>query len=86
MTANSCQTLFRTVFGPLAEAWATHSSDEPWCVFNDLHAVMALAGAGRLADARAVIDRLDAYVATAAPSSNLRMTAEVGLPACRSVC
>jgi hypothetical protein len=32
-----------------------------------------------------VIERLDAYVATAAPSSNLRMTADVGLPACRSV-
>jgi tetratricopeptide (TPR) repeat protein len=72
-------------FAPLADAWATRTSDEPWYVFNDLHAVMALAGAGRLADARAVIDRLDAYVATAAPSSNLRMTAEVGLPACRSV-
>jgi hypothetical protein len=72
-------------FAPLAEAWATRTYDEPWYVFNDLHAVMALAGAGRLADARAVIDRLDTYVATAAPSSNLRMTAEVGLPACRSV-
>lgn len=72
-------------FAPLADAWTTCTSDEPWYVFNDLHAVMALAGAGRLADARAVVDRLDAYVATAAPSSNLRMTAEVGLPACRSV-
>jgi hypothetical protein len=46
---------------------------------------MALAGAGRLADARAVIDRLDAYVLASAPSSNVRMTTEVGLPACRSV-
>ena len=70
-------------FAPLADAWATRTSDEPWYVFNDLHAVMALVGAGRLADARAVIDRLDAYVATAAPSSNVRMTAEVGLPASR---
>ncbi len=51
-------------FGPLADAWTTHTSDEPWYVFNDLHAVMALAGASRLADARAVIDRLDAYVET----------------------
>ena len=73
-------------FAPLADAWATRTSDEPWYVFNDLHAVMALAGAGRLADARAVVDRLDAYVADRrAPSSNVRMTAEVGLPACRSV-
>ena len=73
-------------FAPLAEAWSTRTSDEPWYVFNDLHAVMALAGAGRQGDARAVIDRLDAYVAAApAPSSNVRMTAEVGLPACRAV-
>jgi hypothetical protein len=72
-------------FDRLAEAWATRTTYEPWYVFNDLHAVMALAGAGRLADARAVIARLEAYVATAAPSSNVSMTAEVGLPACRAV-
>ncbi len=72
-------------FAPLADAWATRTSDEPWYVFNDLHAVMALAGSGRLIDARAVVDRLDAYVATGMPSSNVRITAEVGLPACRSV-
>ena len=41
-------------FAPLADAWATRTADEPWYVFNDLHAVMALAGAGRLAEARAV--------------------------------
>ncbi len=73
-------------FAPLADAWATRTSDEPWYVFNDLHAVMALAGAGRLIDARAVVDRLAAYVAAGMPSSsNARMTAEVGLPASRSV-
>ena len=72
-------------FDPLADAWATRTNYEPWYVFNDLHAVMALAGADRLAEARAVIARLEAYVATAAPSSNVRMTADVGLPACRAV-
>jgi tetratricopeptide (TPR) repeat protein len=72
-------------FAPLADAWATRTADEPWYVFNDLHAVMALVGAGRLADARAVVDRLTAYVAAGRGSSNLRMTAEVGLPTCRSV-
>ncbi len=73
-------------FEPLAQAWATRTSDEPWYVFNDLHAVMAFAGADRAADARAVIDRLDGYVATAGASlSNVRMTADVGLPACRAV-
>jgi tetratricopeptide (TPR) repeat protein len=73
-------------FAVLADAWATRTSDEPWYVFNDVHAVMAMAGAGRAADAHAVIERLDAYVTSAdASSSNVRMTADVGLPACRAV-
>jgi hypothetical protein len=46
---------------------------------------MALAGAGRLPEARAVIARLEGFLATAATSSNGWMTAEVGLPACRGV-
>jgi hypothetical protein len=72
-------------FDHLADAWATRAGNEPWYAFNDLHAVMALAGAGRLMDVRAVISRLERYVTTTAPSSNVRMTAEVGLPACRAV-
>ena len=72
-------------FAPLAEAWATRTAYEPWYAFNDLHAVMAFAGAGRLADARAVIARLERYVATAPPASNVSMTAEIGLPATRAV-
>lgn len=78
-------------FGPLAESWATRTTAEPWYVFNDLHAVMAFAGAGRFDDAAQVIDRLDRYVATptatttTATPSNVAMTAEVGLPACRAV-
>ena len=39
-------------FGPLADAWAAKSADVPWYVFNDLHAVVAAAGADRLDDAR----------------------------------
>ena len=42
--------------GPAAR-WTT-----PWYAFNDLHAVMALVGAGRLDEARAVVDRLAAFV------------------------
>ena len=38
-------------FGPLADAWAAKSADVPWYVFNDLHAVVAAAGADRLDDA-----------------------------------
>jgi hypothetical protein len=56
-------------------------------VFNDLHAVMAFAGAGRLEDARATVERLDRYVG-AAPDparSNVTMTAEVGRPASAAI-
>ena len=61
--------------------------DAPWYAFNDVHATMALAGAGRLADARAVIDRLERYVAEShgPPGTNVAMTADVGLPASRAV-
>lgn len=73
-------------FAPLAEAWATRTADHPWYVFNDLHAVMALAGADRRAEARAVVQRLEQYVSGArSQSSNVRMTVDVGLPACRAV-
>jgi hypothetical protein len=48
---------------------------------------MALAGAGRLGDARAVIDRLERYVGAphAEPAANVAMTADIGLPASRAV-
>lgn len=73
-------------WGPLAEAWAG-KVEQCWYVFNDMHAVMAFVGAGRLDDARALLERLQAYVAT--PSdlsvSNVAMTAEVGLPVCAAV-
>jgi hypothetical protein len=77
-------------FEPLASAWADRvgpdAGADPWYVFNDLHAVVAFAGARRLDDARAVVDRLDRYVAGAPQrTSNVMMTAEIGLPACRAV-
>jgi hypothetical protein len=74
-------------FGPLADAWATRSGAVPWYAFNDLHAVMALVGAGRFDDANLVIDGLDRYVAAGgAPEvTNVTMTAEIGLPASRAV-
>src|SRR6185295_11208372 len=53
-------------YAKLAQAWEGQLFDEPWYVFNDLHAVVALCGAGRLADARAVIERLERFVVTAA--------------------
>jgi tetratricopeptide (TPR) repeat protein len=71
-------------FAALADVWALKATDEPWYVFNDLHSTMALVGAGRLPEARAVVARLDEYV-DGAGGTNASMTAEIGLPACRAV-
>jgi hypothetical protein len=69
----------------LADAWASRLDGERWYAFNDLHGVMAMVGAGRVADARRAIDRLEAYVRVPGPGTNIAMTAEIGLPACRAV-
>jgi tetratricopeptide (TPR) repeat protein len=71
-------------FAALADAWATKATAEPWYVFNDLHATMALVGAGRTKDAHAVVDRLDRWLDVGS-GTNARMTAEIGLPTCRAV-
>jgi hypothetical protein len=75
-------------FGLLADAWAGSDSDRPWYVFNDVHAVMALAGAGRMADARRYIAKLEGDVA-AGPAdrsvSNRWATATAGLPAAQAM-
>ena len=69
----------------LADAWASRLEGERWYAFNDLHGVIALVGAGRVADARRAIDRLETYVRVPGPGTNIAMTAEIGLPACRAV-
>jgi hypothetical protein len=71
-------------FSPLADAWVPKAVTEPWYAFNDLHATMALAGADRLGEAHQVVKRLDTWL-DSATGSNARMTAEIGLPACRAV-
>lgn len=68
----------------LADGWAA-KRDEPWYVFNDMHAVMAFVGADRMADARAVIHDLERYLELPAMSSNWEMTKRVGLPVCRAL-
>jgi tetratricopeptide (TPR) repeat protein len=74
-------------FGPLADAWTSRVGGDSWYAFNDLHAVIALCGAGRLDDAREVVDDLTRYVVStpAHPRSNAMMAAEVGLPASRAM-
>jgi hypothetical protein len=74
-------------FELLADAWSARSDGVGWYAFNDLHATMAYIGAGRLAEAAAVIDQLATVAAEPADQrrTNQMMTAEVGLPACRAV-
>jgi hypothetical protein len=72
-------------FDPLADAWITRTVDEPWYVFNDMHAVIALVGADRMPEARAVVDRLERYSAAKGSATNYEMTTTVGLPTSRAV-
>jgi tetratricopeptide (TPR) repeat protein len=63
-------------FATLADAWAA-KDETPWYVFNDLHAIMALVGAGRQADAEAVVRRLRAFArdGQGAPSNRVMVSA-----------
>ncbi len=74
-------------FSKLADAWAPKVAGESWYAFNDLHGVIAFAGADRRADIRAVIDSRERWLESAheAGTTNVLMTAEIGLPACRAV-
>jgi tetratricopeptide (TPR) repeat protein len=72
-------------FGALADAWATRLMPASWYVFNNLHGVMALVGAGRLADAEHHIEELAGYVHRDGAGTNVRMASTIGLPACRAV-
>jgi hypothetical protein len=77
-----------TRFAELAGAWSTWLDDDRWYAFNDAHAVVAFAGAGRLDDARELVGRMQEYAAGAVGAeggSNPAMTAEVGLPVARAM-
>ena len=70
-------------FGPLADAWASRALDAPWYAFNDLHAVMALVGAGRLDEAKAAVDRLAAFVQATPRATSRHMMVSRRRPARR---
>ena len=57
-------------FAELADAWDALASDP----FNDVHAIMAYVGSGRIADARAVVSRLEQYVAAAIEARTITTT------------
>lgn len=71
-------------FGPLADAWAAKTDNVPWYAFNDMHAVIALVGAGRIDDARGVISRMRAHASPIA-GTNGWMASEIGIPASEAI-
>jgi tetratricopeptide (TPR) repeat protein len=72
-------------FLALADAWTSRAKGDSWYVFNDLHAIMALAGAGRIDDAERRIRDIADYVQRDGSGTNVAMAAEIGLPASRAI-
>jgi tetratricopeptide (TPR) repeat protein len=64
-------------FAPLAEAWA-RAAEDAFYAFNDLHAIMAFLGAGRMKDAERTLKAM--RHAGADSGDNAYMTRKVGLP------
>jgi tetratricopeptide (TPR) repeat protein len=71
-------------FAPLAASWAPHAADAH-CAFNDLHAMMAFAGAGRWDCAERLLAAQLRRIERSAGVTNEDMTRLVGLPACRAL-
>lgn len=72
-------------FRALADLWRPRVS-QPWCVFNDMHAVMCYAGSGDFDEAmRLIADRKKYIMATARQIDNVVTTAEIGLPVCKAL-
>lgn len=66
----------------LAEQWTPHAADA-FCAFNDLHAMLAFAGAGRHDLATKLLAAQSR--ATARPGALGEMSRTVGEPACRAI-
>ena len=66
----------------LAELWEPHL-DDAWYAFNDMHAMMSFAGAGRRDLAQHLLDRLERTALGSSP--NAAMTRSVGLPVGRAL-
>ena len=70
----------------LASAWDAKAA-QPHYAFNDMHAVMAYVGAGRIADAERLVRVRERYVAEAIGQrvTNVAMTRDVGLAVVRAL-
>lgn len=68
----------------LSDTWESVQSETSHYVFNDVHAVIAHVGAGKLGEARRVVANLDAFIAGSAGANNLANSRRVGLPLARA--
>jgi len=69
----------------LADSWVPAVA-EPYYAFNDMFAVMAYVGAGRIGDAKALIAARRAWVVDPpAGVTNVRMTREIGIGVCQAM-
>lgn len=69
----------------LSDEWALRD-EGAWYAFNDLHAVLAHCGAGRLDRARALVDRMAEAAANPDPAAtNAQALRSAGLPAAQGV-
>jgi tetratricopeptide (TPR) repeat protein len=73
-------------FLKLADKWL-HRIEPAYYAFNDMHAVMALVGAGWFEQAEALIQSRLRWLETNPPSNvnNAVMTREIGLPVCQAI-
>jgi tetratricopeptide (TPR) repeat protein len=69
-------------FEALAEDWARHAGDA-YYAFNDVHALLALLGGGRLDDAQRLVGTVARHAGDT--GTNGMMIREVGLPLCRAL-
>lgn len=67
----------------LADRWEP-SAEDTYYAFNDMHAMMAFAGAGRDMAAAKLLAATASYV-TERGGTNAQMTKEVGIPICRAL-
>jgi hypothetical protein len=70
-------------FAELARRWAPHAEDA-YCAFNDVHAMMAFAGAGRWELAHRLLGAQERRMRHR-QGANHDMTRLVGYPACRAI-
>ena len=68
----------------LAEKWAPSAQDTLYA-FNDVHAMMAFAAAGRDDAKQALLNANERYLENAS-DANAAMSREIGLPFCQAIC